>query len=684
MSITLFRPRAYALPVMLLPFCAFAQNLDVKEKLTNSSTLSTVVVTASGAEVDIQDAPASISVITREEIERSPVYDLATLLRRIPGVSGGLSPMGEQSKIKLRGLPDKYTLILVDGKRQGSSADAHYRANLGRQDLNWISPEMIERIEIVRGPMSSLYGSEAMGGVINIITRKIGAQWGGSASLNYTHQEDSDRGDAQQTSFSLSGPLTPQVGLRLTGSATRQDADETVGDVRGDSAGGVRDRNVNALLNWQLTPQQLLSLEASNGVQKALESKARNAAGTNPLVDSWGARELVQTGLSLGHEGAWGVNKSKVRLYSNHYDHKSAPGTAKSSNVILDASLDTPITWGLPHLLTTGLQWQREEVENSSTIGAVPIDPNGKPISPGGLSGNSSAIFAEDQILLHEKLTLTLGGRLDRHAKFGTNFSPRVYVVYHPAPDWTLRSGLSRGFRAPSLKENTSGAATRSGGGGCASLRPLGYVSGGCYMAGNSNLEPETSQNAELGVAYNRNGWDAGLTYFHTNFKNKIDYAPLGFFHGFWWTQMQNIQKARTRGLEGVLNVPITHTLELRNSLTYMLESKNLTTNAPLIASPKLSLASSLNWNVNTQWITGIALQHTGKQSTTGGSNPFATTDFVRSFTTYDAFANYHVTQKIRLRAGLENLSNARPSSDGSTRFYVPGRRVFMGITARL
>lgn len=129
-----------------------------------AKNLDTVVVTASGNQQWIKDAPASISVISREDIERQPVHDLGTLLSRIPGVTGGLSAAGEQSKIKLRGMPSNYTLILVDGKRVGSSASTNYRPDLGRQDLNWISPDQIERIEVVRGPMSSLYGSDAMGG----------------------------------------------------------------------------------------------------------------------------------------------------------------------------------------------------------------------------------------------------------------------------------------------------------------------------------------------------------------------------------------------------------------------------------------------------------------------------------------------------------------------------------------
>ena len=95
---------------------AHAQTADSKA----DTSLSTVVVTASGTAVDIKEAPASISVITREDIERKPVTSIGELLSTIPGVTGGLSGTGAQSKIKLRGLPEKYTLILVDGKRQGT------------------------------------------------------------------------------------------------------------------------------------------------------------------------------------------------------------------------------------------------------------------------------------------------------------------------------------------------------------------------------------------------------------------------------------------------------------------------------------------------------------------------------------------------------------------------------------
>lgn len=263
----------------------------VEEAKPASLELDTAFVTATGGATDLKDAPASVSVITREEIERQPVYDLNTLLRRVPGVSGGFGPVGEQSKIKLRGLDDKYTLILVDGKRVGSSADLSYRRDLARQDLNWISPNMIERIEIVRGPMSSLYGSDAMGGVINIITRKVSRTWTGSASTNITVPKDSDRGQTTQYSVNAAGPLTESLGLRLGANVTRRAADEVEArrDAQGDfmyddGAGGSKDQSVNALLDWQINQSRACPSRRCMALSIPGHQRRPLVTGTRPLV----------------------------------------------------------------------------------------------------------------------------------------------------------------------------------------------------------------------------------------------------------------------------------------------------------------------------------------------------------------------------------------------------------------
>ncbi|WP_202759469.1 TonB-dependent receptor domain-containing protein [Delftia acidovorans] len=663
---------------------AHAQSADNKA----DTSLSTVVVTASGTAVDIKEAPASISVITREDIERKPVTSIGELLSTIPGVTGGLSGTGAQSKIKLRGLPEKYTLILVDGKRQGNSAGINYRDDLGSQDLDWISPEMIERIEVVRGPMSSLYGSDAMGGVINIITRKIGKRWSGSTTLNYSKPSDGDRGDTRQLGFNISGPLSDKFGLRLGGNYTDRAADESTGGFPGtyQSTAGSRKQNLNALLNWQLTPDQVIGIEAAQGIQRATGSDARTASG-DQVVYPWGLSKLEQTKFGLSHDGRWGDLTSKLNLVHNKYEDKGDTIGNNSKETTLDGRIDKPLKlWGLDQAMTLGMQWRRESLDNRDTIGLAPIDYAGRPVSGSGLSATTWALFGEDQIFLRDNLALTLGLRMDHHQKYGNNWSPRAYLVYHPASEWTVRGGVSRGFRAPNLKENSASAATQSGGNGCRSLAGMGWTNTsvnadgtrGCYMAGNPDLQPETSTNFELGTSWDRNGWALGATYFHTNFKNKIDYQPLGFYNGFWWTRMANAQRARTRGLEGFVNVPLAKGLTWNTNITKMFESKNLSTGASLLAVPELSIYSSLQWQIRQGWAAMFSARHVGKEVVTTGT----ATTFAKAYTTFDVSMNYNVTDTLTLRAGIINLADKETRTLGAN-YDNGGRTYFVGMTAR-
>lgn len=154
-------------PIMRGGLCASALTLALPV-MAAAGEGETLVVTASASEQNLKDAPASISVITQQDLQRRPVQNLKDVLKEVPGVQ--LTNEGDNRKgVSLRGLNSSYTLILIDGKRV-NSRNAVFRHN--DFDLNWIPVEAIERIEVVRGPMSSLYGSDALGGVVNIITKK--------------------------------------------------------------------------------------------------------------------------------------------------------------------------------------------------------------------------------------------------------------------------------------------------------------------------------------------------------------------------------------------------------------------------------------------------------------------------------------------------------------------------------
>ena len=154
------------------------------DSATGPTDFDTIVVTAAGFEQKLTDAPASISIVTREELETRPYTTLIDAVRDLEGVDvGETSDKTGQRTISLRGMGADYTLVLIDGRRQNNHGDI-YPNSFGGNQFNHIPPlDMIERIEVIRGPASTLYGADALGGVINIITRKVSDRWRGSVTV---------------------------------------------------------------------------------------------------------------------------------------------------------------------------------------------------------------------------------------------------------------------------------------------------------------------------------------------------------------------------------------------------------------------------------------------------------------------------------------------------------------------
>src|SRR5699024_3899329 len=192
--------------------------LTANASYANSIELDTVnVVSAAGFEQKVVDAPASISVVTREELEQKAFNNIAEAIQDLEGVDVGAST-GKTGglNISLRGMPAEYTLILIDGRRQNPAGNVTPNG-FNETHTGFLPPlSAIERIEVIRGPMSTLYGSDAMGGVVNIITRKVANEWGGNITGSYLAQEHGKAGDEQTSSVVLQGPLVEdKLGLSL-------------------------------------------------------------------------------------------------------------------------------------------------------------------------------------------------------------------------------------------------------------------------------------------------------------------------------------------------------------------------------------------------------------------------------------------------------------------------------------
>ncbi len=201
---------------------AFADETDTERQMR----LNEIVVTAAGFEQKLVDAPASISIVTVEELKERPYMTLIDAVRDLEGVDvGETSDKTGQRTISMRGMGSDYTLVLINGKRQNNHGDI-YPNNFGGNQFNHIPPlDTIEQIEVIRGPASTLYGSDALGGVINIITKKVADRWTGSGTVSRSIQEDDSFGDDTTVDLFASGPIVPgKLNLSARGSWYKRDA----------------------------------------------------------------------------------------------------------------------------------------------------------------------------------------------------------------------------------------------------------------------------------------------------------------------------------------------------------------------------------------------------------------------------------------------------------------------------
>jgi len=619
--------------------------------------LNDIVVTASGFEQQISSAPASISVISREELERGHYQNVTDALRDVPGVvvtGGGAGDNGND--ISIRGMPSQYTLILVDGRPQ-NSRESRPNGSAGFEQ-DWLPPlQAIERIEVVRGPMSTLYGSDAIGGVINVITRKVADTWHGNIQLDTVLQEDSASGDSRQANFYLSGPLVAdRLGLQLYGRTSERDED--------DIENGYEEKSLQSLTaRLSLAASDNHDFTAEAGIteqdRRSLVGRSAPAEGCRGgCTDSIG--EYTNSHVALTHSGRfeWGTSETFVqreRSENQSRDIEITNTTAKTSAVI-------PL--GM-HMLTVGASWEEESLEDGTT----------NQISDRTAVENSQwALFMEDEWMLTDAWALTGGLRLDDDDNYGSHLSPRLYSVWNMTPEWTLKGGVSTGYRSPNLREITP---------------DWGQISRGGNVYGNPDLEPETSLNKEIALLYGSDaGLNGSLTLFHNDFEDKITRiaCPINICNagpnqfGSDPTYRVNIDDAVTQGVEASLSAPLSDTLALTASYTFTDSEQKSGEYAgePLTQLPRHQVSATLDWDVNarlSQW-TKVSYRGEESQPTTG---PSQSSIVAPSYTFVDAGIGYQLNDSTTVNAGIYNLFDERITYD-EYGYVDDGRRLWLGL----
>jgi len=325
----------------LLSTSANGANQEETEKLADDETM---LVTA---EQELKQQPG-VSVITSQDIEKNPpVNDLSDIIRKMPGVNltgnSANGVRGNNRQIDIRGMGPENTLILIDGVPTTSRNSVRYSwrgERDSRGDSNWVPPEMVERIEVIRGPAAARYGSGAAGGVVNIITKRPTNDWSGSLSLYTNQPEDDKEGATRRANFNLSGPLAGDaLTMRLYGNINKTDSDAfDINQSHNGSAAagreGVRNKDINSVLSWKITPLQVLDFSygySRQGNIYAGDTQYSNGAG-NALIESLDGSEtnrLYRQTWGLAHNGIWDWGQSKLTFnYEKTNNTRLNEGTA--------------------------------------------------------------------------------------------------------------------------------------------------------------------------------------------------------------------------------------------------------------------------------------------------------------------------------------------------------------------
>lgn len=712
------------------------------DEYTVPDDIERIVVTAAGFEQKITEAPASISVISNEEIRSRSFTSLLDAVKYQEGIDIGTSrDKTGQGSISMRGLTGDYTLILVDGIRQNNHGDI-YPNNFGGNAFNHIPPlETIDRIEVIRGPASTLYGADALGGVINVITKKHTEDWSGAVTFGRSLQTNENFGDDFTTDFSATGPLIKNVlSLGVRGSLYDQQASSPEFEPAVDPNGTVhvrqlgfgsggrtvdnKDEHYGFSLSYTPAKNHHIKFDYDDshqsydntpsydvendtityplGTKDSIEALWQARGGNvNPRAGYAADQTFDRSWWSIAHNADWSFGTSMISLsyVDTQNNGRTLPlsvderlllqemydGTGEyaglgederrsiaeetflprparqldSSQYTVDARLDIPVSgFAGHHNFVIGGQLIDGELED----GVFGLEEG----SAGAIQEQKMySLFVEDNWMPIVDFTLTGGIRYDKHDVFGSQVSPRLYAVYNLSSAWTLKGGVSTGYKTPKTTDLYDGIVGFGG-------------QGTMPFAGNPELQPETSINSEIALYWNSDNGDHNfnITYFNTRFEDKIargdtvlsceatdnvrpcvnlgEYEQLGYDS---WAQSINIDEVDLQGVEVAARYAISEAWSLRGNYTWTDSEQK---SGSQIGQPLTNTAEHmanlwLNWSASDNL--AIYLQGEFRSDRYRGYD--SVTDKQLYFENYSLFnlgANYKLTESVDLNLRINNL----------------------------
>jgi outer membrane receptor for ferrienterochelin and colicins len=636
------------------------QASPVRLSLTLAPVVEQVTVVSGSREEELRDSlNTRVDVVTRERIRDTGYETPGEVLREMPGV---LTRRGSETSAvageQIQGIDSRQVLVLIDGQPLvGARGVKRGAINLDRQSV-----ERLERIEVVKGASSALYGSDAIGGVINLVTRDAEQPFQGSLVASAgSHGVLDGRGAAgfaqgawhgffsverhQNDGFDLF-PTTPDT----TGAPFRRN--DAYGKLRLDASPTF---SLTAFANgyWNDSDARVVG---ELGLQ---ESDVRDDAQNYGLTADWrpSARTTVQ---ARGYFGRYD------EISDNSLLAPGAPPIPRDELYEHLGKLDTTVSqvWGDRQLLQVGAEWWRDEYSGANRLR-----------NDEGEDATTSVLWAQDRINLPGRLTLTLGARYDRHSIFASAFSPKAAVNLRVSDGVRLRASYGRGFRAPDLGQLFYRF-----------LNPTNLY----QVIGNPALEPEHANSYQFGgeVTARRGRLRLGANVFRNDVRDLIDSVSLGFvatpgqlaalseqegidpaFRPVLNRLLflyKNVADARTQGLELDGEAVLPGGFSLTGAYT-CLDAKDQATGLTLTNRNKHQGVARLAW-ANRRTGTRANLRGTfysswiAARSNSGGT----TTDTVApAFQLWDVYVAQRVRHGVEAFASVDNLADSQDPNTG-------------------
>lgn len=568
-----------------------------------------VVVTATRTENDVKKVPASTQVITQEDIKRGGATSVRNALSMYANIFQKSKVRGGGHDIIIRGMETKHSLVMVNGRRISNEADASGLGNA--MSLDRININDVEKIEIVRGPSSALYGSEAMGGVLNIITKPSKEQTL-LTGLEHTSEDTShwwhaDTGRIGNFSMTLDARFN-KINRSMLDTATESDPYGTAQTYNASLNYYVNDHSyVNAYMDYY---SQHLKTDTGTPTMKPITlttSSGKMSLSGQAMLEGTGSKAYKQKNYGISWNGKTDKNDWQIQAYMSKFNWSTTSNTKVLGSIppagmemmfnyllqkknTYDFNHDEHNMWAIEgrdslrvndhHRVTFGAEYVKDKVAGTGLgkngDGVHNITENGTTKSSSEKTLSSYAAYLQDEIE-YGKWFIVPAIRYDHHSAYGSHTSPKIGVTYNATDHFRIKANYGDGFKAPSVSQLYYDLDMEMGRGN--------WV----HLTGNPNLKPEKSKSWDLGVEAEFGKGYGSLTYFDNDVDNLIASIPKGKdSNGHNLHRYENVNKARIKGLENTLGYRFNDTLEFKVTST-LLDAKDTSSGKDLTQRARLS-----------------------------------------------------------------------------------------------